>query len=338
LPGYPRPHDIEVAVRVGVSVGLPLFALYAIDRLDLAVYAAFGALTSLYGHGETSHRRFETLIVAAVGLIATIAMAAVFSAAHSPLWFLGVVLVATVLAAGTLGALMGWVPRGELFFVLVLLVLAHVPTAWSQLTLALAVAVGSASLSVLLGVLWHPREDRATLRLDRLYHRAVQGFVSLDRSEHCVLILVAATGVLAAWLLAVALGVGHPFWAPVTVAALMPTLASVDVYHRMVHLVLGTLLGVGLAAVLFAANPGHLTLIMIIVLCQIAIELFVARQYGVALMFLSPLAIGMSNLSRDLPWHPLLVDRLVETGLGAAVAFVVIRLGRSILSRLHSSD
>jgi hypothetical protein len=77
---------------------------------------------------------------------------------------------------------------------------------------------------------------------------------------------------------------------------------------------------------------------MIIVLCQIAIELFVARQYGVALMFLSPLAIGMSNLSRDLPWHPLLVDRLVETGLGAAVAFVVIRLGRSILSRLHSSD
>jgi Fusaric acid resistance protein-like len=201
------------------------------------------------------------------------------------------------------------VPRGELFFVLVLLVLAQVPTAWSQLPLALAVAVGSASLSVLLGVLWHPREDRATLRLDRLHHRAVQGFVSLDRSEHCVLILVAATGVLAAWLLAVALGVGHPFWAPVTVAALLPTLASVDVYHRMVHLVLGTLLGVGLAAVLFAANPGHLTLIMIIVLCQIAIELFIARQYGVALMFLSPLAIGMSNLSRDLPWRPLLVDR-----------------------------
>jgi hypothetical protein len=62
------------------------------------------------------------------------------------------------------------------------------------------VAVGSASLSVLLGVLWHPREDRATLRLDRLHHRAVQGFVSLDRSEHCVLILVAATGVLAAGL------------------------------------------------------------------------------------------------------------------------------------------
>jgi hypothetical protein len=37
LLGHLRQHDVGVAVRVGVSVGLPLFALYAIDRLDLAV-------------------------------------------------------------------------------------------------------------------------------------------------------------------------------------------------------------------------------------------------------------------------------------------------------------
>ena len=103
---------------------------------------------------------------------------------------------------------------------------------------------------------------------------------------------------LAAWLLAIALGVGHPFWAAVTVAALMPALASPDVWRRTLHLMLGTLGGVGVATFLFSFNPGHLALIAIIIVCQAAAEIVVSRNYGVALLFFSPLAIGMSNLSR----------------------------------------
>jgi hypothetical protein len=37
LLGHLSQHDVDVAVRVGVSVGLLLFALDAIDRLDPAV-------------------------------------------------------------------------------------------------------------------------------------------------------------------------------------------------------------------------------------------------------------------------------------------------------------
>jgi hypothetical protein len=52
------------------------------------------------------------------------------------------------------------------------------------------------------------------------------------------------------------------------------------------------------------------------------------------LVFLSPLAIGMSNLSRDLPWPPLLIDRATEASLGASIAFVVILLGRWLLTKV----
>ena len=136
---------------------------------------------------------------------------------------------------------------------------------------------------------------------------------------------------LAAWLLALALGVGHPFWAAVTVAALMPALAAADVWRRTLHLMLGTLGGVGVATFLFSFNPGHLALIAIIVVCQAAAEIVVSRNYGVALLFFSPLAIGMSNLSRGAPWQPVLVDRLIEAALGTAVAFLAILVGRRIL-------
>jgi hypothetical protein len=37
-------------------------------------------------------------------------------------------------------------------------------------------------------------------------------------------------------------------------------------------------------------------------------------------------------LSRDLPWPPLLIDRVTEASLGASVAFVMILLGRWLLT------
>ena len=157
------------------------------------------------------------------------------------------------------------------------------------------------------------------------------GYAALDRGQHLVLIVAATLGVLAAWVLAIVLGVGNPFWAAVTVAALMPALVAPDVWRRTLYLILGTLGGVGVATFLFSFDPGHLALIAIIIVCQAAAEIAVARNYGVALLFFSPLAIGMSNLSRGAPWQPLLVDRLAEAALGTAVAFLAIAVGRRIL-------
>jgi hypothetical protein len=59
-----------------------------------------------------------------------------------------------------------------------------------------------------------------------------------------------------------------------------------------------------------------------------------ARSYGVALLFITPLAIGMSNLGRNLPWSPLLLERLVEAELGAVIALAAIMVGSVILANL----
>jgi uncharacterized membrane protein YccC len=326
-------HDIEAALRVAVSVGVPLLALYAVGRLDLAVYAAFGGLAMLYGHGEPVKKRVESQIVAGTGLVLTIAVAMAWSAAQAPTAVLGALLAVTVIAAATLGAAMRWVPRGEMFFVLVLLIIADIPTHWQRLPLGIAVGAGGAALSVLLA--WLIGSDRAAPGGEPASggwrRRVAVGYAALDRGQHAALVVAATLGVLAAWGLALVLGVGNPFWAAVTVAALMPALAAADVWRRLLHLVLGTLGGVGIATVLFSFEPGQLALIVIIIVCQGAAEIAVSRNYGVALLFFSPLAIGMSNLSRGAPWQPLLVDRLAEAALGTAVAFLAIVAGRRIL-------
>ena len=323
-------HDIEAAIRVAVSVGLPLLALYAIDRLDLAVYAAFGGLAMLYAHNEPAKKRVESQIIAGTGLVVTMAVALVCSASHAPVAVLGAVLALTVIAAVTLGAAMRWVPRGEMFFVLVLLIIAAIPTKWESLPLAIAVGAGGAAFSVLLAVL-HLIGAPAGEPKPEGWRRIASGYADLDRRQHLVLLATAMIGVLVAWSLALALGIGHPYWAAVTVAALMPALAAKDVWSRTIHLMVGTLGGVAIATLLFSFNPGHLALIAIIVICQAVAQIAVSRNYGVALLFFCPLAIAMSNLSRGAPWPPILLDRVAEAALGVAVAFLAIFVGRRIL-------
>lgn len=325
-----RRHDIEAAIRVAAAVGLPLLALEALGRLDLAVYAAFGGLAMLYGHSEPAKRRVESQIVAGTGLVVTIAVAMAYSAAQAPVAMLGVLLTLTVVAAVTLGATMRWVPRGEMFFVLVLLIIAAIPAKWESLPLAIAVGAGGAAFSVLLALLHcigaPPGEPKP-----EGWRRIASGYADLDHRQHLVLLAAATLGVLTAWSLAIALDIGHPFWAAVTVAALMPALAATNVWRRAIHLMLGTLGGVAIATVLFSFNPGHLALIAIIVVCQAVAEIAVSRNYGVALLFFCPLAIAMSNLSRGAPWPPILIDRVAEAALGTAVAFLTILVGRRIL-------
>ena len=142
---------------------------------------------------------------------------------------------------------MRWVPRGEMFFVLVLLIIANIPTSWDRLPLGIAVGAGGAAFSVLLAWLdgadgMNPGTNRNPIGWRR---RIAAGYAALDHRQHLVLIVAATLGVLAAWVLAIVLGVGNPFWAAVTVAALMPALAAADVWRRTIHLMLGTLGGVG---------------------------------------------------------------------------------------------
>jgi uncharacterized membrane protein YccC len=324
-------HDIEGAIRVALSVGLPLLALYVLGRLDLAVYAAFGGLAMLYGHGEGRKRRVQSQIVAGAGLVVAMAVAMAYSAAHAPLFVLGALLAVTVIAAVTLGTVLKWAPRGEMVFELVLLIVASVPASWDRLPLGVAVGAAGAAFSVLLTALNFFGAAADEPKPDAWHRRIALGYAELDRRRHLILTAAATLGVLAAWLLAIAFRVGHPFWAAVTVAALMPALASADVWRRTIHLMLGTLGGVGIAAFLFSFNPGHGALIAIIVACQAVAEIVVSRNYGLSLLFFSPLAIGMSNLTRGLPWPPVIIDRLIEAALGTAVAFLTIYVGRRIL-------
>ncbi|MGU3436355.1 FUSC family protein [Actinomycetes bacterium M1A6_2h] len=132
-------------------------------------------------------------------------------------------------------------------------------------------------------------------------------------------VFVAST---AAGLLTIAFGLGRPDWA--VISAVLVLQAGPDRRRgtvRGIHRLAGTVVGVGLFMLAWSLSPSGVVLILLLMTLQFVIELYIARNYAVAVSFITPLALLIGGAS-----HPganavtLGVDRLVETALGVACA------------------
>ncbi|HET7407587.1 MAG TPA: FUSC family protein [Mycobacteriales bacterium] len=132
------------ALCAGVGMGAPLLALYAVGRIDLLVFAAFGGFTSLYGRNEPYAVRAPML--AAVGLFLTSAVVAGTAvAALSSSTLLAIVVVAAFAGLAKLLADAGRVgPPAGLMPVFAIAVCAELPVEASAIPVAALTAAAAA--------------------------------------------------------------------------------------------------------------------------------------------------------------------------------------------------
>ncbi|WP_252976431.1 hypothetical protein [Janibacter melonis] len=143
----------RVALRAGVSVLVPLAVLVLAGRVDLTPYAAFGAMTSLYGRHHGHVDRSGMQLGAATAFTATVGLgvlAAVLPGQHA---WLVVLVGALVAGAGqVLADALAWHPPGSTFLVFAFCVCASIPgLGLLDVPLALAVSALSAAFSLLVG-------------------------------------------------------------------------------------------------------------------------------------------------------------------------------------------
>ncbi|MDR3082397.1 MAG: FUSC family protein, partial [Streptomyces sp.] len=151
-----------------------------------------------------------------------------------------------------------------------------------------------------------------------------------QRSGHVSVLLVPAlrmtlgTGLAGA--LAVVLGLGHGYWAAISAAAVLHSVNVRMAAQRAVQRTLGTLAGLALALGVLAAGPGPTTLVVVIVLMEFLLEYVVARNYGLGIIFLTPLALLLADLAAPQPARSLVLERGVGSVLG-----IVVGLGCALL-------
>ncbi|WP_206281481.1 FUSC family protein [Streptomyces prasinopilosus] len=118
-----------------------------------------------------------------------------------------------------------------------------------------------------------------------------------------------------------ALGVGRPYWALTTAAALYQANITLT-WSRTVQRVVGNLVGVLVfAAVAPIAGLGPLALVLCCLLFNFGAEALIGRNYWLGSVCVTPLALLVTEFPGYQPTGSLITDRVVDTLVGALVGF-----------------
>jgi len=320
----PSPPRLFVALQGAVAIGIPTIGFALAGRAELGLLASSGAFLALYLTTRSRRDRAAKLPLLALGFV----VAAALGIAASGSTVLGLIVLFVVAAASAilcLGFNVG--PPGALFFVLVAGVSGHVagPTeldggnvdGW--LVLGMLALGNLIAYLVVLAPLVRPKARAADAALPREPMR-----FELDDTIKIILTrLVIATGI--AVLVTAPLGIHRAYWVVVAVVAILQNGHRLRLTAlRGVHRVLGTLVGLGLFALISLASPSGIWLALLLMALQFVVELVVIRNYGLALVFITPLALTIAAQAGTSDVGVIVGERFSDTLLGAVIATAVL--------------
>lgn len=317
------------ALRIAVGLAVPLALLLATDRIEWAMFAAFGAFTGIYSRYEPTALRFRRqslmglVLTLCVGIGASLAALGPMLGDRALPWTAMVVGALVAAGTATLVAKRGIKPGGALFPLFAVAAISSAPSV-APVWLALLIAAGTASWCVLLGLAGHylgerhpgagvdPRREVFTRR--QLAH---VGGVHLAAA-------------LAAGVIGIVSGLPFPYWAQIAAVSPLSAPGHGAQVERGVHRLLGTILGIGVTAFLLSFPAQAWQLVVWVVVMQFLAELYVLRNYAFALCFITPLALLMVQLAHPQAVGPMLHARVLETAIGVGVGIVVVLIGAAL--------
>ncbi len=330
----PSNEDHFIALRCGVGGFLPLLFLLFIDRLDLSIFAVFGAFVNVYGrvpkHIDRLLAQLKTGALFWI-LILIAWFASTFWIEHGTSRGLWTLVALTSIVAGVctyITSILRVRPAGSLFHIFAFAAIASAPRLPS-LSESMFTTTCTIMLALVLGLAGRLRPSRRTewqVTPVKPFTAALQKAFGIEASLYFVAAGLAGS---LATLLYPVLHMSHNYWA--MVAAVVP-LVGKTMRHRIargIHRILGTLVGLLLMALIVALNPSPAVAIIILGLMQFGAEMFIARNYFFAQVFVTPLALvgtGLASGTTD----GLVYDRFVETIIGAIVGIAVMILGSLI--------
>ncbi|MDQ0994599.1 putative membrane protein YccC [Streptomyces sp. V3I7] len=132
--------------------------------------------------------------------------------------------------------------------------------------------------------------------------------------------MVLGTGLAGA--LAEILGLGHAYWAAISAAAVLHSVNVRTAAVRAFQRTLGTLAGLLIALGVLAADPSPLALVLVLVLLEFLLEYVVVSNYGLGVVFVTPLALLLTDLAAPEPAGALIEDRALSSILGIVVGLL----------------
>lgn len=327
----------RIGIEAALATGLPLTLLSLAGYQSLSLIASLGSFTALYAPHLERSERLKALPFIGAGMI-TACLIGITFASSTWLTIAGVMVVASLACLLILGLKVG--PPGPMPFILVNGVSGHLSSPASlggpgidgPIVLLMVTAGVVASLLVVGSPLLLPavrRREGPPRPAGVLF-----GNLQLDRMSRLVAIRV-VSAVLVASLVSLPLGITRGYW--VVLSAVVVLQASHRIpftIARAIQRFLGTLAGVISFALLALLAPPGPWLVLTVTVLEFMTELVVAKNYGLALLFITPQALIISTANQAGSPLGITGDRILDSLLGAVIALTVLFAGEWLRRRL----
>ncbi|MFF4837952.1 FUSC family protein [Streptomyces sp. NPDC001315] len=325
---HPMPSRHRSATIAAVCTAAPVLAGQALGQPVLGLVASTGSLAALYGDRGTPRQEVDAVAGAALALAMGMAIGSSL-AGHTWLAVLGTALWATV--AALLFALIQARPPGIVMPVLVCSVGTGLPPGHTGLRVLAVAAVGCAAtvLSWLVAKFSAAGgSSQPPSAEDESRSRLLVAPKSLPFSPLPWMAVRTGAAVGLAGVASLLCQVGRPYWAMAAAAAVLARGShAVSANSRAVLRGVGTTVGCLLAGALAATHPRGLAIAVLLAALTFVIELVVARNYAIAMVFVTPLSVLLvTSATGASAVLTITADRLLETVLGCVAAAVAGQL------------
>lgn len=114
------------------------------------------------------------------------------------------------------------------------------------------------------------------------------------------------------------------YWIPVSGLAILQGKDLFHAWQRNLHRIIGTFVGIGITWMMLSAQPSGLELVFLIGGLQFIVEMLVVRNYGLAVIFITPLTIFLAENSSGLftNVNELMEAHVLDTVIGSLIGVI----------------
>lgn len=309
----------HIPLLAALSVGMPLIAGLLLGNLKASLTASLGGLVILYyAPAIPLASRMITLLACSFGFMLSYTIGNFFSfnpyvsAVVFGLWSMAVHWIVSFFKTRA---------PGNFFFIMMASMascqpfdLHHIPQKIGLMGLG---TMWACILALIYGLITlHKQTPSAHTKLSVTIRK--NAYTSLVESGIMGFFMFAA--LLAGHLLAFK----NPYWIPISCLAVMQGVSRQHIWQRAAHRIIGTLLGLCLCWLALSISETPLSICISIILLQFIVELLIVRHYALAVIFITPMTILLSEAGNPLLSDPnhLLSARVTDIIVGSLIGAV----------------
>lgn len=285
----------HIPILAGICVGLPLFVGLAVDNMADAMFASMSGLVILYLPNTSLANRMITLLACSFGFMFSFMIGTVVS--FNP-YYLSPLFALFAMGLNWTANYLNMSPPRGFFFIFLASIASCIPVEPHEIPHRLGLIGLGAMSSTLLAFLY-------SLIVIRKFPPSNETLV-LEKSPHANLLESAIVGLFTGLSLVIAhlLELDKPYWVPVSCLAVMQGGNLKHIWQRGVHRISGTFIGLGVFWLLVQLDLTPLMVCISITILQAVIETLVTRNYGLAVIFITPLTILLAEAGSDSMANP----------------------------------